>query len=415
MRHKAVILFLLLSLLSQVMRAQDAAEDPVVEFIATKGLDSDVTSLCVLDLRTGDVLGEYNATTPVVPASVMKCVTTASLLRQVGQDWKYETPVYVTGPVRRGILEGNILVEGSADPSLNSRNNLESADIISEIVQALRDAKVDTVRGRIVVDESDFAGAAINPTWQSGDLPHAYGTGTHGFNFEDNASGSSSVRDPSAVFVSRLKGALERNGIVIEGREGMPGHRAELLGTHRSAPVQDIMRSCMMRSDNQFAEALLRTYSRQKGHDGSIAKGAESETDYWKHRKLPMKGVRIVDGSGLSRDNRLTARFLAELLAAMAENPYYASFFPLAGQEGTLKKFAVGTSLEGYAALKTGSMKGIQSYAGYLLNDDYEPTHVIVIMMNNLRDRAGARAAFTRMLERLLFPQTVIPQTEHDE
>ena len=106
-----------------------------------------------------------------------------------------------------------------------------------------------------------------------------------------------------------------------------------------------------------------------------------------------MAGVNIVDGSGLSRQNRVTANFMAHVLADRAKNPYYASFFPLAGQEGTLKNFLAATPLEGYVAMKTGSMNGIQCYAGYKLDDDYVPTHVIVVIMNELRDRTRAREA----------------------
>ena len=123
--------------------------------------------------------------------------------------------------------------------------------------------------------------------------------------------------------------------------------------------------------------------------------------NYWKSRRIPADSVRIVDGSGLSRSNRLTARFLAQLLRKMATNHYYASFFPLAGHDGTLRKFLAGTRLDGYVALKTGSMNGIQSYAGYKLDDNFEPTHVIVVMVNNMADRARARAGIQKMLEAL--------------
>ena len=142
--------------------------------------------------------------------------------------------------------------------------------------------------------------------------------------------------------------------------------------------------------------------------------GADAEVSYWKRQRLPLEGVRIVDGSGLSRTNRLTPVFLGQLLVRMASNPYYASFFPLAGQEGTLRRFGTGTRLEGYAAMKTGSMRGIQSYAGYLLNDDYEPTHVIVVIMNNLGDRPAARQALQKMLVRLLFAEEDIENSETD-
>lgn len=384
--------------------AMAATAGPVEDFIADSRVNAPSTSLLIRDLRSGKVLATLNADQPLIPASIMKCVTSASLLKRVGKDYKYETPVYLEGRIHKGRLEGNIIVEGSADPSLNSRHMDGSPDFITEICQALMRKGVTGIAGDIVIDEKKFAGPAINPTWQSGDLPHAYGTGTHGFNFEDNASGKSSVKDPAGVFAARLRSRLAMNGIPVDQLVIDPGRHRELLLRHRSLPIDEIMRSCMMRSDNQFAEALLRTLSRQSDGDGSTANGAETELKYWRKHRAPVDGVKIVDGSGLSRTNRMTARFMSHLLGEMSSDPWYASFFPLAGQEGTLRKFMAGTPLEGYLAMKTGSMRGIQCYAGYLLDDDYAPTHSIVVMFNNMSNRADSRAALADLLSALFIP-----------
>ena len=106
-----------------------------------------------------------------------------------------------------------------------------------------------------------------------------------------------------------------------------------------------------------------------------------------------MSGVVFADGSGLSRANRTTARFMTDVLALKSHDPYYASFFPLAGREGTLRNLLAGTPLEEYVAMKTGSMSGIQCY------DDYIPTHSIVIIVNGMR---GSRAEVRRGVERML-------------
>ena len=83
----------------------------------------------------------------------------------------------------------------------------------------------------------------------------------------------------------------------------------------------------------------------------------------------------------------------------MSGNVDYVSFFPLAGQEGTLKSFLKDTELDSYIALKTGSMRGIQCYAGYKLDDDYAPTHVVVIMINNFKcSRSIVRELCEKML-----------------
>ncbi|MBD5304017.1 MAG: D-alanyl-D-alanine carboxypeptidase/D-alanyl-D-alanine-endopeptidase [Bacteroides sp.] len=361
-------------------------------FSAAPGVTGDRSAFLVLDLNSGEILASHNPAEPLVPASIMKCVTTATLLPQLGEDFTYETKVYLTGSVRDGVLEGNILVEGSGDPSLNSRHVVNNPDICSEIVSKLRTEGVRKVQGKIVVDEEVWSGPAVPSSWASGDLPHAYGTGSHGLNFEDNATGNRSVANPAGVFSTRLHTALNRAGISVDGETLHEGDR-QLLLVHHSVPLDEIMRSCMMRSDNQYAEALLRTFEVAHKRKGNTANAASHEMDYWKKNHAPMAGVNIVDGSGLSRQNRVTANFMAHVLADRAKNPYYASFFPLAGQEGTLKNFLAATPLEGYVAMKTGSMNGIQCYAGYKLDDDYVPTHVIVVIMNELRDRTRAREA----------------------
>ena len=170
----------------------------------------------------------------------------------------------------------------------------------------------------------------------------------------------------------------------MEGKMIPEGKRMQ-IGVHTSAPLDEIMRSCMMRSDNLFAESMLRTYSKLNGYDGSTASGAKRELEYWEEKSMPLEGVVIVDGSGLSRTNRVTADFMGEMLKSMSDNVFYASFFPLAGQEGTLRKFLAETPLDSYIAMKTGSMNGIQCYAGYKLDDDYAPTHVVVIIMNEIQ------------------------------
>lgn len=400
MEKRKRIFFTLVSVLIVLTAWGKDAQQAVDGFANGGSVGADDVSVLIIDLSDGSRIGSHRAGSAMVPASVMKCVTTASLTEKRGIDWHYETPVYRTGPVRDGVLEGNIVVEGSGDPSLNSVRLKGGEDIVAEIVTALRKEGVSTVQGRIQIDESRFGGPAVNPLWASGDLSTYYGTGTHGFNFEDNASGNRSVSDPAGVFRSRLKGAMARVGISI-AEEDIKNGRKTLLGTHRSLPADEIMRSCMMRSDNQFAEALLRAVSAADDGDGSVADGAAKEISYWRHKKLPLDEVKIVDGSGLSRSNRLTANFLGGVLEKMAGNPYYASFFPLAGQEGTLRKFLAGTELEGYVAMKTGSMRGIQCYAGYKLDDYYAPTHVIVVMINNMADRGKARAGVQKMLEEI--------------
>lgn len=372
--------------------------DTISDFADSKAINAPQTAVWISDIRTGEELASLNVDKPLIPASIMKSVTTATLLEKVGPDYRYVTPVYITGKLHDGVLDGNILIDASGDPTINTSHAPQTPDMAAEIVEALKSKNITTVNGKIIIDESRFPGPAVNPGWAAGDLPHAYGTGTHGFNFEDNASGKRSVGDPAAIFRERLKSAMARNGITIGNDANAPQGNRHKLCEHRSAPIDEIMRSCMMRSDNQFAESLLRLVGEAYGHEGSSSRGASEMTEFWKKKKAHMGDVNIADGSGLSRSNRVTARFMADVLRRMSRDPYYASFFPLAGEEGTLRRFLADTPLAGYIAMKTGSMNGIQCYAGYKLDADYEPTHIVVIMMNEMKDRASARSEVEKLL-----------------
>lgn len=396
---------LFLSILWLQLWALSPAE-AVDRFVRTSGVNKGSLAVSIVDLGTHEVLGSHNSDRPLVPASIMKSVTTAALLNTSGIDYRYQTVVSTDGPVDMGILRGNLVVEGSCDPSLHTRNEPGSSDILEEIAESLRLAGIHHIEGGIIIDDSEFGGPSRPDSWVAEDRTQSYGTGSHALNFEDNSTGRKSVENPQRVFQGRLKSKLLKAGIPVDGKDVGEGHRERLM-VHVSAPVDEIMRSCMMRSDNLFAESMLRTYGRLNGGDGSTADAARREYEMWDANGMPLDGVRIIDGSGLSRQNRVTAGFMTSVLEKMGGNPDYASFFPLAGQEGTLRSFLADTPLEGYIAMKTGSMRGIQCYAGYKLDDDYVPTHSVVIIMNDITgSREKAKKAAQDMLLTIFSQQT---------
>ncbi|MCM1377553.1 MAG: D-alanyl-D-alanine carboxypeptidase [Prevotella sp.] len=359
--------------------------------LRSSAIDSTHFAILVTDLASGEVLADFASDQPLIPASIQKSMTIASLLNFSDAEKRYETKVFLQGKLHHGVLDGNLVVKGFGDPSVNSSAEPKTPDFLSEIIDALKKHEIDSIAGKIIIDDSYFAGASCPPSWGSGNMAQSYGTGSHAFNFERNASGNSSIRNIADYFRRRLSARLASSGIAL-GNNNFDGGKKSLLCTHHSAPLEEVLRSCMMRSDNLYAECFLRQFSKNRGGDGSTEDGADRELKYWKHCGAPDKGIVIVDGSGLSRSNRMTAQFLTYILRDMSDNVDYVSFFPLAGQEGTLKNFMKGSRLDSYLALKTGSMTGIQCYAGYLLDEDFAPTHTVVIIVNNLRaDRSILR------------------------
>ncbi|MDE5969157.1 MAG: D-alanyl-D-alanine carboxypeptidase, partial [Muribaculaceae bacterium] len=114
-------------------------------------------------------------------------------------------------------------------------------------------------------------------------------------------------------------------------------------------------------------------------------------------------GVRIVDGSGLARLDRVTPRFMTETLVKMASSKNsstYLSFFPKVGKEGTVASLLSNSALKGQLALKSGSINGVHCYVGYKLTSDGQPTHTVVIIVNNFfSSRQAVRTAIESFLE----------------
>lgn len=364
------------------------ASKAVDDFVASPLTNAGSISVYVYDLKNKRQVEAYNESLPLIPASITKALTIATTLKTTGINYRYRTRAVTDGTIEGSTLRGNLIIVGSGDPSLNSKAEPVSKDFVIEVAQALKNKGITRIEGQLLFDQSVFPLPAHPESWVAGDKSQSYGAGCYGFNFENNSSGSGSVSNPAATFDAKLKKTLSANGITLVGNT-LPQNKRTLLVEHVSPPIDDIMRSCMRRSDNMFAETLLRTYAQANKQTATPAAGSKLEMDYWRKQGLDMSGINVVDGSGLSRQNRLTTKFMGQMLAKMAGNVDYVSYFPLAGQEGTLRSFLKNTDLDSYIALKTGSMSGIQCYAGYKLDYNFSPTHVVVVMINNMTSERG--------------------------
>lgn len=413
------------------------------------GIDTLRTAVWIHDLRWGYDVVTANIDRSLVPASVMKTVTCASLLNLAGSDERFLTMVSATGEVRDSVLYGNIVVKAVGDPTVESQYFDESQGFSDSIASSLLRLGVRRVTGDVIIDESGFADATTPQGWMAEDIPWYYGARLQGANFRDNRFRLTLPSKKTVPEVPDLKFRFvrtKRRGVKVDREDGsetmvvsgntrrgfsetfsMPyprkAMRAEILsvlsgagikvdnGTvknaggestelyvHRSPRFGDIMRSLMYRSDNLMAEGMLRAIA----PGGTRRQAIEEEHAVWSMLGISAHGVNIVDGSGLSRDNRLTARFLGEVSRHMLAEEFgdeYVTLLPVAGCDGTMRNFLAGTSLEGRVAMKTGSMKGVQSYSGYLLDEEGRPTHLLVFIANGFR---CSRSALKNDIQRLL-------------
>lgn len=432
--------------------------------LKVNGIDTTRTAILIRDLRFGYNLVAENIDRSLIPASVMKSVTVASMLNLADTSECFTTPVMAVGAVKNGVLDGNIVVKVCGDPTIESRFLPTSQGFADSIAAGLHRMGVKEIKGRVIIDESDFADATTPPGWMDEDLLWPYGARLQGANFRDNRfrlrfpskdtdpfvpglkynyvnrrrrglkldrkDGSETLivsGNPNRRFSDELampypwkamsyeiESTLRDSGIAVDNEAVRESDVTATVYEHRSPSFGEIMRSLMYRSDNLMAEGILRAITPGGTRSDAIAE----EMAVWSMAGVSAHGVVIKDGSGLSRDNRLTARFLADIYQYMLTDPFgsdYTALFPKAGYDGTMRNFLLYTALEGRVAMKTGSMKGVQSYAGYLFNEEGRPTHVIIFMANNFR---CSRAALKSDIERLLlekFDVSLQSETTSDE
>ena len=164
--------------------SQQILSDFINELKKDTELQNASISLCALDAQTGTQVCEYNSKVSLTPASTMKIITTASALQLLGKDFKYETLVQYSGTFDKaiGIINGDLYIKGSGDPSLNSEYFRKPEDtfyVANKWATVLKDKGVKKITGQIVVDVSCFE-EDIPANWIWGDMGNYFGAGPCG-------------------------------------------------------------------------------------------------------------------------------------------------------------------------------------------------------------------------------------------
>lgn len=200
--------------------------------------------------------------------------------------------------------------------------------------------------------------------------------------------------------VAALWGEL---GGKVEGtvRSGVTPGDATTLVTETSPPLADVVREMNKWSSNVIARQLLATLGRESGASlDMVAGGAEAVRALLAADGIATEGLVIENGSGLSRIERVTARTLAEVLLAAWRRPFMPEFIaalPIAGEDGTARGRLYDSPARGYAHIKTGSINGVKSLAGYVL-DRNGRRHAVVMMVNHA-EAGSSQAAQDALLE----------------
>ena len=328
--------------------------------LATVGGQASLWSITIADSQ-GRLLADLNGSRPRIPASNQKLVSTAYALDRLGTDYRLSTQLW-------RLSDGSFRLTGEGDPDL-------------ALPQLQRFAKLALGSGGdsgqlpslLKLQIAEEPRQAWWPQgWHPDDRYYAYGAPITRLALTSNAIHEAVMNPPS-----RLQNLLEKTMLqqgakvqvsLISARAPMPAD-AVLMHQENSAPMHNLLSLANTESHNFTAEVLLR----QGAGSWDLGQAAQRETLWLTQQGLPMQGVRVVDGSGLDRANRLTSRFLAALLLRMDQHPYgrdYLASMAVAGQRGTLRNLYVGTPLQGKFHGKTGTITGVRAISGVLVTND---------------------------------------------
>lgn len=316
-------------------------------------------SVSVADAQ-GHLLADVNGLQPRLPASNQKLVSTAFALDRLGPDYRLSTRLW-------RLPDGGYRLTGEGDPDLALPQLQRFAALAMRSVGS-SGLTSTSVRFELAEEPRQQWWPA---GWNPADRVYAYGAPITRLAITSNAIEDAVMNPPSRLQVLLQRAVGQAGGsaqlAVVSSRNPLPGG-AELLHEERSAPMHNLLSLANSDSHNFTAEVLMR----QAAGSWDLIE-AQRRTNQWLFSQdLPLQGVRIADGSGLDRSNRLTSRFLAALLMRMDQHPYgrhYLASMAVAGQRGTLRNLYNGGSLQGRFYGKTGTLTGVRSISGVLITD----------------------------------------------
>lgn len=181
------LLFAYLLINSAFLYAQTVTPPALQTFLNKESLRHAAVSFKAIDLETGKTLASHNEKMSLTTASTMKLVTTATSLDVLGSNYTYETRLLYNGVLSNGILQGNLYIEGSGDPSLGSEFiDRDPQSFVNNFINAVKQAGIKRIEGDIIALDQLFGYKGVSQKWLWEDLGNAYAPGIYGLSVFDN-------------------------------------------------------------------------------------------------------------------------------------------------------------------------------------------------------------------------------------
>jgi D-alanyl-D-alanine carboxypeptidase/D-alanyl-D-alanine-endopeptidase (penicillin-binding protein 4) len=191
-KHKIMRMRFLLVLSVLISYSVFPQEKGFEAFLADSSMKHAAVSCKIIDADSGVTLFEFNPEKSLIPASVLKLVTTAASFELLGPDYTFKTAVGYSGSLneRSGLLKGNIIIKGGGDPALGSEEFEEHyADFVEKWADEIMKAGIRKIKGKIITDDSYYDYEPVPGKWLWEDAGNYYGAGAYGLSVYDNTYG----------------------------------------------------------------------------------------------------------------------------------------------------------------------------------------------------------------------------------
>ena len=402
----------------------------------------------VYDPKTKKVINSYNENASLIPASTTKLLTTEAAMSLFGKDYQWVTQLEYSGDIdENGILNGNLYIIGSNDPSLGTGRAGASTygALVSDFVKSIKELGIKRVKGDIILKTAVFRNnknivLPANIVWKGSEnyfLPagstndtdprHEKLLGnkkpdnykyiyvspyTQNIVYTENFGGfalSTKLPDAPVYLANNLKTSLAKNGIPTEGKvidKSEPQNTEEerkKITAYLSPKLEDLVYFINQTSNNHMSEALLKSTGFYKEGNYSLDTGKAMVNKHLTKKTFDFQGFNYADGSGLSRSNVITpmsqVKFLSELMNEKHFDSYFKSL-PIGGQTGTLRSMFLNTEAYGQVFAKTGTLNRVKTLAGYIKTKKGKLL-TFSLLINNYN---GSVAQVKKKMESILIP-----------
>lgn len=374
---------------------------------------------CVAVSVDGVPVGSTRADVPLIPASNQKLLVAAVALDVLGADHTFRTEVRAGADPVDGVVSGDLYLVGGGDPLLtsstyptqNDPNPVTSPTSLDALADAIVQAGVQRIEGSVVGDASRYDDEYYAPNWVN-DVRGIEAGPYDALMVNDARVTGDPLRasDPAAAAARELTQLLAARNVVVAGApmSGEAPADGTVLGSVTSAPMSAVVGEMLSTSDNNTAELLVKELGVVAGDGGTRAAGLDVMQRTLAEWGLPMNGVVLDDGSGLSNENRVTCHVLVGVLARHSPTDPLGAGLAVAGQTGTLRDVFTDSPVAGRLLGKTGTLgnapynadpPAVKSLSGYLPVDGGSAVEFALVLnaTGTLTDQSVYRPIWDRL------------------